>query len=71
MGDSSKRLDLKEMMRRQFFGDPNHPDCVGLAEQLDGGVGPFAGLYTSETALVTDEERCPRAPSSTPAGNSY
>jgi hypothetical protein len=47
-GDSSKRMDLKEMMRSQFFGDPSNPDCVGLAEQLVGGVGPFAGLYTGD-----------------------
>jgi hypothetical protein len=41
-------MDLKEMMRSQFFGDPSNPDCVGLAEQLVGGVGPFAGLYTGD-----------------------
>ena len=54
-GNSSTISDLQATMGRRFFGDPNDIDSMGLAEQLVMGIAQFAGLFTIETSMVTDE----------------
>ena len=44
-GTSVTKALLEASVADQFFGDPNNPDSIGLAEQLVRGVGVFSSLY--------------------------
>jgi hypothetical protein len=45
-------------MGEQYFGNPEDPDSIGLAELLSRGSGVFVGLNNKETAnmMVVDSQ---------------
>lgn len=44
-GDSATKATLEASVGTLFFGEPNNPDSIGLADQLVHGIGVFGGLY--------------------------
>ena len=51
-GTSLTKGLLEASVAHQYFGDPNNPDSIGLAEQLVQGVGVFSSLYEPSSTLL-------------------